>query len=219
MDKRKNYYMVLDTETANDFDDPIVYDIGASIIDKKGNVYETVSLIIYDVFFEMEDLMKSAYYYDKRDMYLEEINKGLHKIVRYSTAKAIINALARKWNIKAIIAHNAPFDYRSTTRTQRYLTKSESRYFLPYGVELWDTLKMARDTIGKTKSYRQWCIDNDYTTKNGQPRFTAEILYRYLSGEEDFIESHTGLADTLIEKDIFAYCLRYHKPMRKKAFE
>ena len=78
---------------------------------------------------------------------------------------------------------------------------------------------MARDTIGKTKSYKQWCIDNDYTTKNGQPRFTAEILYRYLSGEEDFIESHTGLADTLIEKDIFAYCLRYHKPMRKKAFE
>ena len=124
-----------------------MYDIGASIIDKKGNVYETVSLIIYDVFFEMEDLMKSAYYYDKRDIYLEEISKGLHKIVRYSTAKSIINALAKKWNVRAIMAHNAPFDYRSTTRTQRYLTKSKSRYFLPYGIELWDTLKMARDTL------------------------------------------------------------------------
>ena len=82
IDRRKNYYMVLDTETANDFEDPIVYDIGASIIDKKGNVYETVSLIIYDVFFEMEDLMRSAYYYDKRDMYLEEIKQGKHRIVR-----------------------------------------------------------------------------------------------------------------------------------------
>lgn len=219
IDKRKNYYMVLDTETANDFDDPIVYDIGASIIDKKGNVYETVSLIIYDTFFEMEDLMKSAYYYDKRDIYLEEIDKGLHKIVRYSTAKKIINDLARKWNIKAIMAHNAPFDYRSTTRTQRYLTKSASRYFLPYGIELWDTLKMARDTIGKTKSYTKWCIANNYLTQGGKPRFTAEILYRYLIGDNEFIESHTGLADTLIEKDIFAYCMRYHKPMRKKAFE
>lgn len=219
MDKRKNYYMVLDTETANDFDDPIVYDMGASIIDKKGNVYETVSLIIYDTFFEMEDLMKTAYYADKRGAYLEEINQGLHKIVRYSTAKKIINDLATKWNIKAIMAHNAPFDYRSTTRTQRYLTKSKSRYFLPYGIELWDTLKMARDTIGKTKSYRLWCNDNGYITKNGQPRFTAEILYRYLSGEDEFIESHTGLADTLIEKEIFAHCLRFHKPMRKKAFE
>ena len=218
IDKRKNYYMVLDTETANDFDDPIVYDIGASIIDKKGNVYETVSLIIYDVFFEMEDLMKSAYYYDKRDMYLDEIRQGKHKIVRYSTAKKIINDLARKYNIKAIIAHNAPFDYRSTTRTQRYLTKSESRYFLPYGVELWDTLKMAQDTIGKTKSYNNWCVANGYIKKNGTPRFTAEILYKYISGDDEFIESHTGLADTLIEKEIFALCVRYHKPMRKKAF-
>ena len=219
MDKRKNYYMVLDTETANDFDDPIVYDIGASIIDKKGNVYETVSLVIYDVFFEMEDLMQSAYYYDKRDDYLDDIEKGYHKIVRYATAKKIINELARKWNIKAIMAHNAPFDYRSTTRTQRYLTKSKSRYFLPYGIELWDTLKMARDTIGKTKSYKKWCLEKGYTTKNGQSRFTAEILYRYLIGDDNFIESHTGLADTLIEKEIFAYCMRYHKSMRKKAFE
>lgn len=219
MDKRKNYYMVLDTETANDFDDPIVYDIGASIIDKKGNVYEMVSLIIYDTFFEMEELMKSAYYYDKRDDYLDDINKGYHKIVRYATAKQIINDLAKKWNIKAIMAHNAPFDYRSTTRTQRYLTKSKSRYFLPYGIELWDTLKMARDTIGQTKSYIKWCIANGYLTQGGKPRFTAEILYRYLIGDNNFIESHTGLADTLIEKEIFAYCLRYHKPMRKKAFE
>lgn len=219
MDKRKNYYMVLDTETANDFDDPIVYDIGASIIDKKGNVYEMVSLIIYDTFFEMKDLMKSAYYYDKRDDYLDDINKGYHKIVRYATAKQIINDLAIKWNIKAIMAHNAPFDYRSTTRTQRYLTKSKSRYFLPYGIELWDTLKMARDTIGQTKSYTKWCIANGYLTQGGKPRFTAEILYRYLIGDNNFIESHTGLADTLIEKEIFAYCLRYHKPMRKKAFE
>lgn len=219
MDKRKNYYMVLDTETANDFDDPIVYDIGASIIDKKGNVYETVSLIIYDTFFEMEDLMQTAYYADKRSNYLKDIENGKHKVVRYATAKRIVNEMARRWNIKAIMAHNAPFDYRATTKTQRYLTKSENRYFLPYGIPLWDTLKMAQDTIGQTKTYQRWCKQEGYVTKTGKPRFTAEILYRYLSGEDEFIESHTGLEDTLIEKEIFAYCMRYHKPMRKKAFE
>ena len=47
IDKRKNYYMVLDTETANDFDDPIVYDIGASIIDKKGNVRSKLIFISF----------------------------------------------------------------------------------------------------------------------------------------------------------------------------
>ena len=35
MDKRKNYYLVYDTETTNGFDDPIVYDIGGAIIDKR----------------------------------------------------------------------------------------------------------------------------------------------------------------------------------------
>ena len=78
---------------------------------------------------------------------------------------------------------------------------------------------MAQDTIGKTKSYNNWCTTNGYVKKNGTPRFTAEILYKYISGDDDFIESHTGLADTLIEKEIFALCMKYHKQMRKKAFD
>ena len=36
---KKKFYMVLDTETANGLDDPLVYDIGFAIIDKKGQVY------------------------------------------------------------------------------------------------------------------------------------------------------------------------------------
>jgi hypothetical protein len=52
-----------------------------------------------------------------------------------------------------------------------------------------------------------------------RPRATAEILYRYISGEDNFIESHTGLEDVMIEKEIFAKCMAQHKPMRKKLFE
>ena len=40
MDKRKTYYLTIDTETANGFDDPIVYDLGCCIHDRKGNVEE-----------------------------------------------------------------------------------------------------------------------------------------------------------------------------------
>ena len=43
---KKNYYIVLDTETANAFDDPLVYDVGFVIIDKKGNIYETFSYVV-----------------------------------------------------------------------------------------------------------------------------------------------------------------------------
>ena len=38
IDRRKNYYLMLDTETANTLDDPLVYDIGLAVVDKAGKV-------------------------------------------------------------------------------------------------------------------------------------------------------------------------------------
>ena len=218
MDKRKNYYLTIDTETANGFDDPIVYDIGGCIHDKKGNVYETFSFIIYETFYGMKDLMKTAYYAAKIPMYQKQINAGERKVVRYLTAKKHIAELCDKYNVTAIIAHNARFDYRSTTRTQRYLTKSKYRYFLPYGIPVWDTLKMAQDTICKQKMYKEFCQREGYMVGTSRVRATAEILYRYISGNYEFSESHTGLEDVLIEKEIFVQCMRQHKKMRKFAF-
>ena len=40
-----------------------------------------------------------------------------------------------------------------------------------------------------------------------------------ISGNHDFEEEHTGLADVMIEKEILAYCFRQKKPMRKLLFE
>ena len=77
---------------------------------------------------------------------------------------------------------------------------------------------MARDILGKRKSYISWCESHGYMTKNGLPRMTAEIIYRYISGKDDFVESHTGLEDVMIEKEIFAFCMRQHKPMRKALY-
>ena len=58
IDRRKTYYLVFDTETTNSMDDPIVYDIGGAVVDKKGNIYHTFSFVNYEVFCEMKDLMK-----------------------------------------------------------------------------------------------------------------------------------------------------------------
>ena len=218
IDRRKSYYLTIDTETANGLNDPIVYDIGGCIHDKKGNVYETFSYIIYETFCTMQDLMQTAYYAKKIPMYKEQVASGQRTIVRYATAKKKIHELCKKYNVKAIIAHNARFDYRSTTRTQRYITKSKVKYFLPYGIPIWDTLKMAQDTICKQVHYKEWAYLNGYLTKNGRVRATAEILYRYISGDNNFIEDHTGLEDVLIEKEIFAHCMAQHKKMRKECF-
>ena len=217
-DKRKSYYLTIDTETANTFDDPMMYDIGGAIHDRYGNVEETFSFVIYDVFCADRQLFDTAYYAEKRPMYEEDIAAGRRKIVSIHTAKRYIANLCKQYNVKAVIAHNACFDSRATNRTLRYVTKSKSRYFLPYGIPLWDTLKMAQDTICKQKTYIKWCKANDFCAKNGRPRATAEILYKYITQDEFFTESHTGLEDVLIEKEIFAKCMAQHKKMRRSAW-
>ena len=218
IDRRKNYYLMLDTETANTLDDPLVYDIGLAVVDKTGKVYECYSFVIYEIFCKCKDLMQTAYYSDKLENYKDDIANGLRKIVTFATARSVVHRLCNKYNIKVIIAHNTRFDLNALNTTQRYITASKKRYFLPYGVALYDTLRMARDTFGKEKMYCNWCIKNNYVTKYGKPRFTAEIIYRYISGKDDFVESHTGLEDVFIEKEIFSACMRKHKKMNKLAF-
>lgn len=219
IDKRKTYYLTIDTETANNLDNPFVFDIGGAVHDRHGNVEETFSFIVREVFIEMPDLMKECFYQSKLPAYREQIRQGERIVKNYYEIRRHINNLCEKYNIKAIIAHNMRFDYRSTTTTQRYITYSKYRYFFPCGIELWDTLKMAQDTICKQKTYIRFCEENGYTKKNGSPRATAEILYRYISGNNDFVESHTGLEDVLIEKEIFAKCMAQHKKMRKNVWE
>lgn len=219
IDRRISYYLTIDTETANNIENPFVFDIGGAIHDKKGRVYETFSFVIKEVFYDMPDLMAVCYYQSKLPMYNEQIANGEREVVSYYYAKHYIASLCEKYNIKAIIAHNMSFDYRATNSTQRWITKSKHRYFLPYGIELWDTLKMAQDTICKQKTYIKWCSRNGFLKNNGTPRATAEILYKYISGNIEFKEEHTGLADVLIEKEIFAKCMAQHKKMRKKVWD
>lgn len=199
-------YIMLDTETTNSLDDPICYDVGFAVVDKEGTIYETHSFVVAEVFLN-EELMESAYFIEKVPQYWEDIKKGTRKLAKFNTIRKVLAETMKKYNTNIVIAHNARFDYRSTAKTQRYLTKSKYRYFLPYGTEIWDTLKMAREVLKNDVAYDNFCYDNNYVTKRGCKRFTAEILYRFFTGDNDFVESHTGLEDVTIEKVIFAECM------------
>lgn len=222
IDKRKNYKIVLDTETAplikSDEVNPknmLVYDIGWAVVDKHGNVYSTHSFVVKDIFCFERDLMQSAYYADKLPKYFEDIKNGKRYVASLYDIKQILKYEVELYGVKEIYAHNMFFDYNALNTTSRYTTENKSRYFLPYGVDICDTLKMARSVVAKTPTYKKFCEDNGYLTKNNQVRLTAEILYRYITGNDNFIESHMALEDVMIEKEILAYCYNKHKHMDK----
>lgn len=200
-------FMVFDTETTNDIDCPIMYDFGFAIIDKNGNVYRKGSFVVADVFLDKE-LMESAFFAEKIPMYWEQIKSGERELKRLATIRKIVLDTMKEFNIKIVMAHNTRFDYRSTATTQRYMTNSKYRYFFPYGTEFWDTLKMAREIFSDDENYCAFCTENDFLTKNGKNKYTAEILYRYLTDNISFVESHTGLEDVMIEKEIFVHCIQ-----------
>ena len=199
-------YIMLDTETANSIDDPLCYDIGFAVIDEDGVVYEEHSYVVAEIFMDKE-LMSSAYFANKIPQYMEQLENGTRRMARLNTIRKVLADTMRKYDTNIVVAHNARFDYKSTTKTQRYLTGSKYRYFLPYGTEIWDTLKMAREVLKADEDYENFCYENGYLTKRGCRRYTAEILYRFFTNDIDFVESHTGLEDVMIEKVIFTECL------------
>ena len=210
-------YLFLDCETAESSDENgkvdahngQAYDLGVMVIDETGKVYDQISMVNEDVFFGMPEAMQNAYYADKVPQYLVDMRMGKRKILNTWQIYRLFRELCRKYDIKGIIAHNAFFDVNALNATMRYQTKSRVRYFLPWGLKVIDTLALARNTFATDPEYVAWCGENGYMTNHNvpRPRLTAEILYRYITGDQEFTESHTGLEDVKIEKEIYLNCL------------
>lgn len=229
MDKRRKYYVMLDTETCpldKDFEgitpfNMFVYDCGFAVVDRYGNVYEKYSFVVKDIFFGEKELMQSAYYANKLPRYYEDIKNGTRKVATWYEIRNTLAKVMKEYNTKIVIAHNARFDDGATKNTQRWLTKSKYRWFLPKGTEVWDTLKMARAVIAPMPTYKAFCEKHGYMTKHSIPRpqLKAETIYKFITANTDFVESHTGLEDVMIEKEIFRYCMGKHQKMEKALYK
>ena len=199
-------YIILDTETTNDIDCPLVYDFGFSVIDENGKAYASYSFVNADIFCD-DEMMANAYFADKIPQYWEDIKSGNRILKSFRSIERTFRRVCREWNVDTFVAHNARFDYIALQTTKRYITTSKERFFFPYGSKFVDTLKLSREVFGQDETYRNFCVTNNYVTNYGQNRYTAEIIYRFLTNCNDFVEEHTGLADCMIEKEIFRYCL------------
>lgn len=210
-------FLVVDGEACNtpvvdgqlEYHDGQVYDLGGKVIDEYGKVYDQFDIVIEDVFFGMTEQMQDAYYASKIPQYLVDMRMGQRKIMGIWDAYHLVRDMIKKWDINVVVAHNARFDITTLNSTLRYQTKSRKRYFFPYGTRVVDSMKVARKVLKDSEEYKEFCSSNGYMTnqKSPRPRYTAEVLWRYFSGDNSFNEAHTGLADVEIESQIFTQCL------------
>lgn len=214
IDKRKRYYLILDTETTNEMPDQLTYDLGFAVVDKQGNIYTSYSLVIRDIFYQEQELMQSAYYAEKLPQYYQGIRERKWVVCTLNQARIIINNVMKLYGIDTVLAYNMAFDQRALNNTQRYVTKSKYRWFFPYGTKFECIWNMACQVICTQKTFIRWAIENEKFSPSGSYISTsAETVYAYISAQTDFEEAHTGLDDVLIETQIFAKCIAQHKKM------
>lgn len=191
---KKQFFMILDTETTID---STVADIGAIIVDRKGEIFAEMAVLIAGEF------GTKPLFYDQNaaDIWglagLERRTKNYQKMLDSgSRVMASVNAVNR-WIDKAITtynpeltAYNLAFDVDKCQNTGIDLNGFTSRFCL------WQA---ALGSICNSKKYRDFCLKN-HLFNNRTPfgnmtvKTSAESVYSFITG--DFTpEPHTGLED------------------------
>lgn len=212
----KKYFIVLDTETCNSVNEPIPYDLGWVVCDRNGVIYERRSYVINEVFFDMADVMQTAYYAEKIPKYLDDIKSGKRIARGFWEIRRVMMRDIQTYNVKEIGAYNMAFDKKALNNLIRYVSKSWKRWFFPYGMEYFCIWNMACDVLLNRKSYIQYALENDFVSEANNIQTSAECAYRYITKQADFVESHTGLEDVQIEVAIMTKCYKLHKRMERR---
>lgn len=213
MSRRKEMFLVIDTETCNTVEQPLPYDIGFAICDRMGNIAEERSYVVAETFLDMKETMKSAYFAEKIPQYWEDIKNGSREIKSIYKIRREVKDLMNKYNVKKVGAYNMGFDKRALNNVMRYTTKSFCRWFFPFGTEFFCIWHLATQTLLQQKTFFKMAEKNGWFSEKGNLLTNAEITYNYINKMSDFKESHTGLEDVRIEIEIMAHCFRQHKKM------
>lgn len=218
MSRKKEMYLILDTETCNSVEQPLPYDIGYAICDRDGNIYKMNSFIVAEIFLDMHDVMETAYYAEKIPNYWEDLKIGIRKMkTLYNIRKEILEDI-KKYNVKTIGAYNMNFDKKALNNLIRYVTKSKLRWFFPFGMKYICIWHMACQTILNTKTYIKFAEKNGLVSEKDNILTSAESCYKFLKNNLDFVENHTGLEDVKIEIEIMTKCFKTHKKMDKEPY-
>ena len=216
MSRRKEMYLVIDTETCNTIEQPLPYDIGYAICDRMGNIALERSFVVAEMFLDHKDLMKSAYFAEKIPNYWEDIKKGTREIKSIFNIRKQILADMRAYKVKKVGAYNMGFDKRALNNLIRYCSKSFLRWFFPFGTQYFCIWNMACSTLLNTTSFVKFALKNGRVSDKNNLLTSAEVCYQFITDNVGFTEEHTGLEDVRIEVEILARCYKTHKKLNKE---
>lgn len=147
---KKKYYLTLDTETATlpfaseicktakekqkiAIAKPLVYDLGYTITDRQGNIVDSKNYLIAEIF-SVPTVFNTAYYKNKREIYLDLLESKQIKLVSWN--EAINDLLEDLRKVDLVTAFNACFDFKKAIPfTEKYIENLYSSNYYKWEAE------------------------------------------------------------------------------------
>ena len=243
IDRRKKYYMILDTETTADCLPEentgknvmvkYIYNLGYTIASKNEIIIKRDYLV--KEIWEDDILMNNAYFKSKCPEYQALLHLGRIEIKPLADIVKILQEDIQATGVSTFGAYNVSFDLDALMQTVNFIypdtfkmiyrqtnsgkyapdtTKFCQKYIFRKNLEIIDIWTMACQTLCNQKTFQTYYLEE---TARGNIKSNAEIVYNYI---EDlgghFKEDHTALSDSIIETAILQRILKLHKKLQTK---
>lgn len=199
-------FLVLDVEG---YSDCRPYDLGFIVTDKNGTEHEAHSVGILPACYENLERRLERLANPAMETPNEMAHRNIREIMTETDGKYLVVrdidklyyaflGVIEKHDIKRIWAYNCAFDRGALNR----LFGDERFSIIDKRMQFCDIIPAITHTHLLSADYINFCKENGFVTAKGNIKTTAEIVFRYLSGNIAFEEAHTGLEDVRIEKQI-----------------
>ena len=201
-ENKKMNILVFDTETAN-LEKPFCYNLGYVIFNTdEGKVVLKKDYVIEQVWHNTM-LFTTAYYANKRELYVSRMKGRTATMDKWGYVCQRLYRDIVEFEITDGYAYNSGFDekvFEFNCDWFKTINPLDS-------IAVHDIRGYVMDKIAFTDEYKKFCEEHNLYTESGNYSTTAEAVYRYISGNTEFIEEHTALADSEIECEILAHCI------------
>lgn len=194
--------MIFDTETTS-LDKPFAYNIGYIIYDtEKKAILTERDFVIEQVWYNLP-LFNSAYYAEKRQLYVKKLRGRQAEMKKYGHAMRAILADIKRFEVVSGYAYNSSFDERVFAFNSNWYGCMNPIETLP----IFDIRGYVHREIAFTEEYQEFCDEHELYTEAGNYSTSAETVFRFLLDDPDFVEEHTALEDSRIELEILLHCV------------
>jgi hypothetical protein len=199
LDKRLNNHIIIDTETTKL---GYVYNYAYIVFNNKG-IIKTYNTLITEAFQYDNSIISKL---DKR---LQDYDN----MPRVSIIEAVTRLLedVKDYNADVYAFSASHFDTYHIKQTLA-IANASTTMLQPFK----DLQGLSSTTICNQPTYIRVCRDKNMKTKKGYISRTAQNLYRYVSKDYDYKQTHTALDDCFIELAIWKHVKAQHKAINYK---